>query len=57
MFLAVLLGAVVGVGLLLTRRASRRSAIPYGPFLLAGTLIGCLAAQALSGAYLHVTGV
>lgn len=41
---AFLLGGVVGIVLLLTRRASRSTRIPFGPFLVAGTWIGLLAA-------------
>jgi leader peptidase (prepilin peptidase)/N-methyltransferase len=39
LFLGYVLAAVVGLVLLATRRATRRSQIPFGPFLLAGTLI------------------
>jgi len=35
---AWLLAALTAVGLLLTRRATRKSEIPFGPFLVAGTL-------------------
>ncbi|GHF31601.1 prepilin peptidase [Streptomyces griseoluteus] len=35
-------GALYGLALLLTRRATRKSAIPFGPFLLTGTLLGVL---------------
>ncbi|MGW2208560.1 prepilin peptidase [Streptomyces sp. NPDC001781] len=35
-------GALYGLVLLLTRRATRKSAIPFGPFLLTGTLLGVL---------------
>ncbi|MYV41111.1 prepilin peptidase [Streptomyces sp. SID1328] len=35
-------GALYGLALLLTRRATRKSAIPFGPFLLMGTLLGVL---------------
>ncbi|TDD79604.1 prepilin peptidase [Actinomadura darangshiensis] len=38
------LGGVVAVGLVLLRRKSWKSELPYGPFMLAGTLIGILAA-------------
>ena len=41
-FLAFLLGAVVGLGLMLFRRAGRRSAIPFGPFMVGGALLGIL---------------
>lgn len=40
---AFLLGGVVAVALLVTRRASRSTRIPFGPFLVAGTWIGVLA--------------
>jgi leader peptidase (prepilin peptidase) / N-methyltransferase len=33
------LGAVVGVGMMIARRAERRTALPFGPFLAAGTLL------------------
>jgi leader peptidase (prepilin peptidase)/N-methyltransferase len=46
------LGGAVGVALLLTRRATRRSAIPFGPFMLAGALVGVLAGDGLARLYL-----
>lgn len=36
-------GAVFGLGLLLTRRAGLSSSIPFGPFMLAGAVVGILA--------------
>jgi leader peptidase (prepilin peptidase)/N-methyltransferase len=41
-FAGFLLGALYGTALLLARRASRRTAVPFGPFLLAGALAGLL---------------
>lgn len=41
-FLAALLSAVVGIGLLVTRRAGMRSYIPFGPFLVIGTVVTLL---------------
>ncbi|QXE34941.1 A24 family peptidase [Streptomyces sp. GMY02] len=41
-FAGFLLGAVYGLGLVLLRRASRKSAIPFGPFMITGALIGLL---------------
>ncbi|MGE0000306.1 MAG: A24 family peptidase [Ilumatobacteraceae bacterium] len=38
LFLGFLFGAVVGVGAIIAGRAGRRSAIPFGPFLAAGTI-------------------
>ena len=42
LFAGYLLAAVAGVALLAARRASRKSLLPFGPFLLAGTVIATL---------------
>jgi leader peptidase (prepilin peptidase) / N-methyltransferase len=41
-FLGFLLGAVVGVALLVLGRATRKTGVPFGPFMLAGTVIAVL---------------
>ncbi|MFF8607307.1 prepilin peptidase [Streptomyces sp. NPDC015346] len=41
-FAGFLLGALYGFGLVLARRGSRTSAIPFGPFMLGGALLGLL---------------
>ncbi|MEU6662354.1 A24 family peptidase [Streptomyces sp. NPDC046821] len=41
-FAGFLFAALYGAGLVLARRAGRRTAIPFGPFLLAGALVGVL---------------
>ena len=46
-FAGFLLGAVVGVGLIAAGRSTRSSPIPFGPFLIAGALIGVFAGDAL----------
>lgn len=38
-FLAFLLGSVVGLAMLVSRRSSRSKPIPFGPFLAAGTFL------------------
>jgi leader peptidase (prepilin peptidase)/N-methyltransferase len=43
LFLGFAMGAIIGVGLMLTRRKSRRDPIPFGPFLAAGAIIAVLA--------------
>jgi len=43
-FAAFLLGGVVGVALLASGRAGRRSAIPFGPYMLAGAMLALFAA-------------
>lgn len=55
-FGGVLLGGVVGIALMASKRASRKSAVPYGPFMVAGALIAVFAGAQLAHAYLHTTG-
>jgi leader peptidase (prepilin peptidase)/N-methyltransferase len=45
-FAGFLLAAVYGLGLLVSRRATRGQRIPFGPFMVAGTLLALLAATA-----------
>ena len=51
-FLAFVLGGVLGVVLIAVRGASRKTAIPFGPFMLAGTLCAVLWGSAAADAYL-----
>ena len=51
LFLAFGLGAVVGIILMLAGRAGRKTALPFGPFLLAGALVGLLVGPAIGSAY------
>jgi leader peptidase (prepilin peptidase)/N-methyltransferase len=44
-FLAFVFGAVVGVALMLFFRRDRKQAVPFGPFLAAGTLTAVLVGQ------------
>jgi leader peptidase (prepilin peptidase)/N-methyltransferase len=41
-FLGFFLGALIGGGLMLARKAGRKSKIPFGPFMLLGTLLAIL---------------
>ncbi|MGW1143397.1 prepilin peptidase [Streptomyces zhihengii] len=41
-FAGFLLGSVYGVGLMLLRRANRRTAIPFGPFMITGAFLGLI---------------
>ncbi|MFD1659312.1 prepilin peptidase [Streptomyces caeni] len=41
-FAGFLFGGLYGLGLVVLRRAGRRTAIPFGPFLIAGALVGLL---------------
>jgi len=42
LYAAFVLGAAVGLGLIVARRAGRGAAIPFGPFLAAGTMVTIL---------------
>src|SRR5213078_4866199 len=56
-FLGFLLGGVVGGGLMVARRASRKSAIPFGPFMVTGAILAVFWGQALANAYTdHLSG-
>jgi len=50
-FLGFLLGGAWGLALIAVGRAGRRTALPYGPFLLTGALIGVLCGAGLADAY------
>jgi len=50
-FAAFLLGGVVGIAVLLSRAGSRKTALPFGPFMIAGTLIALFTAPQIAGAY------
>lgn len=56
-FTAFLLGGVLGIVLVLTGRASRSSAIPFGPFMLLGAWIGIFFGPAVWAGYLHLVGL
>ncbi|WP_100811111.1 MULTISPECIES: A24 family peptidase [unclassified Microbacterium] len=48
---AFILGGLFGAILLLTRRAGRRTAIPFGPWMLAGAWVGIAAGEPVSSWY------
>ena len=50
---ANLVGAVVGVGLILAGKATRRTAMPYGVFLAAGCIIALLVGGSIISWYSH----
>ena len=45
LFFGFLLGAVVGVAIMATHRGDRRTAVPFGPFLAAGTVLAVFVGQ------------
>jgi leader peptidase (prepilin peptidase)/N-methyltransferase len=50
------IGAVVGVALILGGRAGRHTRVPHGPFMLAGAAVGVFLGQPLWSGYLDLTG-
>lgn len=56
-FAAFVVGGVFGIALMVRRRATRRSAIPFGPWMLIGAWIGILVGTPVSAWYLQLIGV
>ncbi|CAN5561599.1 A24 family peptidase [soil metagenome] len=54
---AFLLGGLFGIALLVLRRAGRRTALPFGPWMLAGAWIGVFWGEALWAGYLRLSGL
>ncbi|SEC90238.1 type 4 prepilin peptidase 1 Aspartic peptidase. MEROPS family A24A [Amycolatopsis tolypomycina] len=52
-----LLGALAGVVVLATRKGGRKTALPFGPFMIAAALLAIFAAGPLGAAYLRLTGL
>jgi leader peptidase (prepilin peptidase)/N-methyltransferase len=51
-FAAFVLGGVYGVALMLMRRAGRKSAIPFGPWMILGAWVGLLAGEGIARWYI-----
>ncbi len=56
-FGGILIGGLVGLGLMAARRAGRKSAIPFGPFMLVGALLSIFVGASVLHAYLRTTGL
>jgi leader peptidase (prepilin peptidase) / N-methyltransferase len=50
-FTGFALGAVVGIGLIVTGRGDRKTAVPFGPFMIAGALLAIFAGQEVADLY------
>jgi leader peptidase (prepilin peptidase)/N-methyltransferase len=57
LFLGFFLGGVFGIALIAARRGGRKSALPFGPFMLLGVLLAVLVGAQLSAGYLALTGL
>jgi leader peptidase (prepilin peptidase)/N-methyltransferase len=54
LFIAFLLGSIVGVFLVLNKNKSLSSEVPFGPFLVVGTLIAIFEAENIINWYLNL---
>ncbi len=57
LFAGFLLGGAFGIALIAFRRGGRKTAVPFGPFMLMGALFAIIVGQPLFDAYLSATGV
>lgn len=56
-FAAFLLGGIFSIILVVIRRASRTTAIPFGPWMLLGAWVGICFSTVMMGAYLRLFGI
>jgi len=56
-FLGFFLGGIFGVALIALQKGDRKTAVPFGPFMLLGVLAAILFGQDLARAYLQTSGV
>jgi leader peptidase (prepilin peptidase) / N-methyltransferase len=56
-FAAFLLGGLFSIVLLITRRAGRKSGIPFGPWMLAGAWLGVFIGDGAWNGYLTLVGI
>ncbi|THG30429.1 prepilin peptidase [Glaciibacter flavus] len=56
-FAAFLLGGVFAIGLLIARKAGRKSGIPFGPWMLAGAWVGIFFGDAIGTGYFELVGL
>ncbi len=57
LFLGFFLGGLFGIALLAAKKGGRKTAVPFGPFMLVGALLGILVGPDLAQGYLDLTGV
>jgi leader peptidase (prepilin peptidase)/N-methyltransferase len=53
-FAGFVLGSIVGVAVMALWGGTRKTALPFGPFMICGALVGVFAGDALAGGYLHL---
>jgi leader peptidase (prepilin peptidase)/N-methyltransferase len=55
LFLGFLLGGAFGIALVVTARGGRKTAVPFGPFMILGAFLAIFAGHQLVNGYLRVT--
>ncbi len=53
-FAAFVIGGLGGLALMVLRRADRKTAVPFGPSMVAGALVAIFASAPLTSAYVHL---
>jgi len=54
LFLAFFIGAIIGIGLIIARKKTLKSEIPFGPFLVSGTFLALFFGQKILDWYLNL---
>ena len=54
-FAGFFLGGVAGVAVIASRRGSLKTALPFGPFMIAGAMVAVFCGDALASGYLQLT--
>ncbi len=57
LFLGFFVGGVFGIALIAVKKGGRKTAVPFGPFMLLGALIAVLAGPELAQGYADLTGL
>jgi len=56
-FGAFVLGGVISIVLLVTKRVSRKGGIPFGPWMIAGAWVGLVLGASIAASYLSLFGI
>jgi leader peptidase (prepilin peptidase)/N-methyltransferase len=56
-FGAFLLGGIAGIAVILSARGNRKTALPFGPFMLSAAILALFVAQPMVSTYRQLTGV
>lgn len=56
-FAGFLLGGVIGILLIVSRRGNRKTMIPFGPYMMAGTWLAIVVGDAVADLYLSAVGL